>query len=173
MAPKPFPYPIGVGVDICHIPRLYATLDHPSEYVTRWARKIFTRQEWPCLLKRCSQASGRQNLQSSLWIPGFRPATAPETKEYPALLRDQASQDPSQTEDAHHKAIPQDQSDARRTMMEPDSVFDVHSGTTDPPLPLSVPPQALRLLAQHLAGRFVLWDLPTSCYNELTSKVGC
>ncbi|KAL8967383.1 MAG: hypothetical protein Q9197_005458 [Variospora fuerteventurae] len=154
MAPKPFPYPIGVGVDICHIPRLYATLGHPSEYVTRWARKIFTRQEWPCLFKRCSQASGRQNLRSSLWIPGFQPATAPETKGYPALLRDQAGQDPSQTDDAHHKAIPQDQSDARRAMMEPDSVFDVHSGTTDSPLPLSVPPQALRLLAQHIAGRW-------------------
>ncbi|KAL9015312.1 MAG: hypothetical protein Q9173_000110 [Seirophora scorigena] len=154
MAPKPFPYPIGVGVDICHSHRLYATLGHPSQYVTTWARKIFTRQEWPCLLKRCSQASGQPNFRASLWIPGIHSLAGSEFKGQAALPQGTAIQDALQTDRSHYEAIPRYESGAGRAVMEVDSVVDVHPGTTDPPLPLSVSPRALRSLAQHIAGRW-------------------
>ena len=50
-APKPFPFPIGIGTDICRVNRIAAILRH--EYIrNRWARKIFTRLEWPALCRR-------------------------------------------------------------------------------------------------------------------------
>lgn len=50
MAPKPFPYPLGVGVDICQIHRIAGFLKR-EEFRNRWARRIFTRLEWPELYK--------------------------------------------------------------------------------------------------------------------------
>ena len=59
-APKPFPFPIGIGTDVCRVNRIAAILRH--EYTrNRWARKIFTRLEWPALcrrLQRVEQAIG-------------------------------------------------------------------------------------------------------------------
>lgn len=50
-APKPFPFPIGIGIDLCRVNRIAAILRH--EYTrNRWARKIFTRLEWPALCRR-------------------------------------------------------------------------------------------------------------------------
>ena len=51
IAPKPFPFPIGIGTDVCRVNRIAAILRH--EYTrNRWARKIFTRLEWPALCRR-------------------------------------------------------------------------------------------------------------------------
>lgn len=49
MMPKPFPFPVGVGVDICHVKRLSSIMNKRDDYMTRWAKKVFTRQEWPSL----------------------------------------------------------------------------------------------------------------------------
>lgn len=55
MAPKPFPLPISIGIDICRVNRIAAILRH--EYTrNRWARKIFSRLEWPGLCKRLRRA---------------------------------------------------------------------------------------------------------------------
>ena len=49
--PKPFPFPIGIGTDVCRINRIAAVLRH--EYTrNRWARKVFTRLEWPALCRK-------------------------------------------------------------------------------------------------------------------------
>ena len=46
MVPKPFPYPIGVGTDICSINRI-AGLLRLRDTRERWIRRTFTRLEWP------------------------------------------------------------------------------------------------------------------------------
>ena len=51
MAPKPFPFPIGIGIDLCRVNRIAAILRH-EHTLNRWARKIFTRLEWPALCRR-------------------------------------------------------------------------------------------------------------------------
>ena len=51
MVPKPFPFQIGVGVDICRINRI-ASILRPVSTRNRWARRVFTRLEWPALCRR-------------------------------------------------------------------------------------------------------------------------
>ncbi|KAF6234562.1 hypothetical protein HO173_007188 [Letharia columbiana] len=51
MAPKPFPFPISIGIDVCRVNRIAAILRH-EQTRNRWARKIFTRLEWPALCRR-------------------------------------------------------------------------------------------------------------------------
>lgn len=74
MPPKPFPYPIGVGVDICHIPRLYNIVGKPDDYITRWAKKIFTRLEWPQLWQKFHETNIQRSsygaTSAQLWLPG-------------------------------------------------------------------------------------------------------
>lgn len=48
MVPNPFPYPLGVGIDVCKVSRL-ARLLHAQRLCNRWARRVFTRLEWPAL----------------------------------------------------------------------------------------------------------------------------
>lgn len=51
MGPKPFPFSIGIGTDICQVSRVR----HIAADVTlwnSWARKVFTRHEWPTLYQR-------------------------------------------------------------------------------------------------------------------------
>ena len=60
MAPKPFPFPVGIGIDLCRVNRIAAILRH-EHTLNRWARKVFTRLEWPALcrrLERVEKASG-------------------------------------------------------------------------------------------------------------------
>ena len=45
MPPKPFPFKIGIGTDICEIERMGAIIQ--TGYHTRWARKVLTYLEWP------------------------------------------------------------------------------------------------------------------------------
>lgn len=51
MAPKPFPFPIGIGIDVCRVNRIASILRHEHTR-NRWARKIFTRLEWPALCRK-------------------------------------------------------------------------------------------------------------------------
>lgn len=56
MAPKSFPFPIGVGVDVCKINRI-AALTRQDDLRSRWARRVFTRLEWAGLCRRCQRAN--------------------------------------------------------------------------------------------------------------------
>ena len=62
MAPKPFPFAIGIGIDLCRVSRIAAILRH-EHTLNRWARKIFTRLEWPALCRRL------QRVEQSLGEP--------------------------------------------------------------------------------------------------------
>ncbi|KAL9103156.1 MAG: hypothetical protein Q9163_001761 [Psora crenata] len=48
MVPKPFPYPLGVGTDICNTNRI-AGLLRLRDVRERWVRRTFTRLEWPAI----------------------------------------------------------------------------------------------------------------------------
>ena len=50
MPAKPFPFPIGVGVDIAETQRFIQILQKGDFHVLLLARKIFTQLEWPNLL---------------------------------------------------------------------------------------------------------------------------
>ena len=51
MIPKPFPFPIEIGVDICRTARI-ASLLRLDRIRNRWAQRVFTRLEWPALVRR-------------------------------------------------------------------------------------------------------------------------
>ena len=51
MAPKPFPFPLGIGIDVCKSVRIVHFLQS-SRLSNQWARKVFTRLEWPDLLRQ-------------------------------------------------------------------------------------------------------------------------
>lgn len=51
MIPKPFPFPIEVGVDICRTARI-ASLLRQERTRNRWAQRVFTRLEWSALVRR-------------------------------------------------------------------------------------------------------------------------
>ncbi|KAI4101449.1 MAG: hypothetical protein L6R37_004924 [Teloschistes peruensis] len=72
MAPKPFPYLIRQGVDICRVSRVSKILEKPSHELLRWALKIFTRQEWPQLWRQFNEATVKQEAlgsQAQLFLP--------------------------------------------------------------------------------------------------------
>ena len=56
MAPKPFPFPFSIGVDICNIKRVAAILRREN-VCNQWARKVFTRLEWRALCERFIEAN--------------------------------------------------------------------------------------------------------------------
>ena len=51
MGPKPFPFSIGVGTDICQVSRVRHIAANGT-LLNSWARKVFTRHEWPTLYKK-------------------------------------------------------------------------------------------------------------------------
>lgn len=51
MVPKPFPYPLGVGIDVCQVHRVASFL-RTEDSRNRWARRVFTRLEWPAVLNQ-------------------------------------------------------------------------------------------------------------------------
>ena len=55
MVPKPFPFPIEVGIDICRTARIAALL-RQEQTRNRWAQRIFTRLEWPAIVRRFQRA---------------------------------------------------------------------------------------------------------------------
>ncbi|KAL9129080.1 MAG: hypothetical protein Q9217_002387 [Psora testacea] len=48
MVPKPFPYPISIGTDICNVYRI-AGLLRLRDVRERWVKRTFTRLEWPAI----------------------------------------------------------------------------------------------------------------------------
>lgn len=56
-AAKPFPSPYCPGHDICQISRIAAILRDEAT-LSHWARRVFTRLEWPALVRRFEQAGG-------------------------------------------------------------------------------------------------------------------
>ena len=66
MIPKPFPFPIEVGVDICRTARI-ASLLRQEKTRNRWAQRVFTRLEWPALVRRfqrVGRADGETHSQA-------------------------------------------------------------------------------------------------------------
>lgn len=55
MAPKPFPLPLGIGVDIVRVARVIKLLKD-EDTINHWSRKIFSRLEWAHLVERFSVA---------------------------------------------------------------------------------------------------------------------
>ncbi|KAL8940562.1 MAG: hypothetical protein Q9216_002750 [Gyalolechia sp. 2 TL-2023] len=155
MAPKPFPYPIGVGVDVCHIPRLYKVIGKPSVYVTRWAKKIFTRLEWPHLWQKFyetnAQPSTSQTSEAQLWIPKVQCTTTRTQTTHPA---------PSVAEASHlwRNKVTQHEVEAHDETQSPGIPFIeklAGNGHIDTVVPsLDTPTHHVKLLAQYLAGRW-------------------
>ena len=152
MAPKPFPYPIGLGIDICHIPRLSGLLGRQDDYVTLWARKVFTRLEWPHLWLRFHEAhmqrSSSEISKAQLKLPHIKRIRTQEQRKNPAsslvnnsqLLPTESSADEAEQHNNIHDENPSTNGTAQ-------------SSTASATQPLS--PARFRLLAQHLAGRSV------------------
>ncbi|KAL8933884.1 MAG: hypothetical protein Q9211_005529 [Gyalolechia sp. 1 TL-2023] len=150
MAPKPFPYPIGVGVDICHIPRLYNLVGKPSHYVSRWAKKIFTSLEWPYLWRKFYEISNLRTPSEiskvQLWIP-------------------EVERTMTQTQRTHHASSAAEATHSLPNDTAHNLACDGHADAS-PLLPsLPVPTHHAKLLAQHLAGRYVPLFLDLAPYN--------
>jgi len=74
MGAKPFPSPYRTGHDICQASRI-ATLLQQETTRNRWARRVFTRLEWPALVRRfqhAARADGEDEQQYQ--APGERSA---------------------------------------------------------------------------------------------------
>ena len=63
MPPKPFPFPLSVGSDICSMERIGSIVHAPTSF-NRFARRVFTRLEWPSLLDMISK-TGAKHLISN------------------------------------------------------------------------------------------------------------
>ncbi|KAL9042475.1 MAG: hypothetical protein Q9214_003768, partial [Letrouitia sp. 1 TL-2023] len=68
MPPKPFPFLLGVGVDIARIARFTRLLERGDQEFLRWARRVFTRLELPALQEQCR-----------LWSPLDKSSRGPHT----------------------------------------------------------------------------------------------
>lgn len=172
MGPKPFPYSIGVGVDICSFTRFYHVLRHDSEKLTRWARRVFACQEWPSLHQKIYQASDQpmrsQNFRPSLWLPQVRSPKQPDNNVAKSYTETKSS--------FRRLRIRQDEAtfehDTRdlSTARDPILVTDAQSVFKDPlPSTLFVEPRKLQLLAQSLAGR---WVFTFSCFQTTKELKG-
>ena len=76
MPPNPFPFPFGVGIDTCRVERILNIMKEEARF-NHWARKIFTRLEWPWIYKRVhmasthelEQAPSEQTCETKLFLP--------------------------------------------------------------------------------------------------------
>ena len=75
VAPRPFPFPIGIGTDVCQISRIADILRHEHKR-NRWARKLFTRLEWPALCDTLRRAKGQAEVPSDQRLENEEPAIA-------------------------------------------------------------------------------------------------
>lgn len=89
MPPKPFPFLFGVGVDIAQVARFTRLLERGDQEFLRWARRIFTRLEWPALQEQCR-----------LWNPLEKSSKDPQT-----ILQSPGS---LSSEDVHRKGQQQE-----------------------------------------------------------------
>ena len=76
MPPKPFPFAIGVGTDICRVARL-VNVANDAVRLNLWAKRVFTRLEWPMVYERLAlglDMAGLDDKQKlslpSISIPG-------------------------------------------------------------------------------------------------------
>ena len=51
MSPKPFPYPLAIGIDVCKVGRMYQLM-RKGPRMTSFARRVFTRSEFMALRLR-------------------------------------------------------------------------------------------------------------------------
>jgi len=63
MSPKAFPFPIGVGCDICSISRIGNLIQEPTRF-TLFARRLFTQLEWPSLVQKIKK-TGVENIREN------------------------------------------------------------------------------------------------------------
>ena len=72
MPPKPFPLGLRVGTDICRVSRL-AGIASSVNRLNSWARKTFTRIEWPALYERLALGVNTAELDhnSKLYLPSI------------------------------------------------------------------------------------------------------
>ena len=66
MVPKPFPYPLNIGTDLCSVKRIAGLLDHRRRR-EQFIRRNFTRLEWPLIWKSFQRASDDPNSYDA-WI---------------------------------------------------------------------------------------------------------
>ena len=72
MPPKPFPFALGVGTDICRVARL-VHVANDTVRLNLWAKRVFTRLEWPMLHERLAlglDVAGLDDIQK-LNIPSI------------------------------------------------------------------------------------------------------
>ena len=76
MPPKPFPFALGVGTDICRVARL-VPVANDAVRLNLWAKRVFTRLEWPMVYERLAlglDVTGLDDKQKlnlpSISIPG-------------------------------------------------------------------------------------------------------
>ncbi|KAE8380880.1 hypothetical protein BDV26DRAFT_256431 [Aspergillus bertholletiae] len=67
----PFPYPLGLGTDICHIPRIKRILSNENpNYVERFTQRIFTEAELADFHQRHARVLQlKQNLENAISTP--------------------------------------------------------------------------------------------------------
>ncbi|KAI4169866.1 MAG: hypothetical protein LQ343_005415 [Gyalolechia ehrenbergii] len=158
MAPKPFPYPIGVGVDICHIPRLYNLVGKRTHYVTRWAKKVFTRLEWHRLWQEFYKTSIRRTpsefAKAQLWIPEVGRTTSRTQRTHPVWAATETSYSLHNETAQHGVQANHHETQSPRTSFIESLAGNAHADTR-PLLPsLYDPTPHVKLLAQYLAGRW-------------------
>ncbi|KAL8732051.1 MAG: hypothetical protein Q9166_003003 [cf. Caloplaca sp. 2 TL-2023] len=123
-------------------------LNKQDDYVTRWARKIFTRQEWPNLWQRFHRANA----------PGMSSETPDPQILLPNLSIMQREEQVAELRQGHTRTA-QNEDTMQSSLL-------VH----EPPLPsLSISEHRWRLLAQYLAGRWAVKEaaVKASPYRKL------
>ncbi|KAL8809861.1 MAG: hypothetical protein Q9200_003044 [Gallowayella weberi] len=128
MPPKPFPFPIGVGVDICHVSRLSRLLlNKQDDFVTRWARRVFTRHEWPHLWEKFHEAGALHMTskvpQPQLFLPNLcvlphqktdvrqdttRTDQTQDTERFPSLVDEWAAKEAAVKASRHRRLLLRD-----------------------------------------------------------------
>ena len=58
MLPKPFPYNLGVGVDLVEVLRVKSILEENSK-LNKWAQRVFNRLEWPFISRAFQNNASR------------------------------------------------------------------------------------------------------------------
>lgn len=56
MPPKPFPFPLGVGVDLCQTKRIFSLLK-VNQNIHAFSKKVFNRLEWPDVFEKFNHAA--------------------------------------------------------------------------------------------------------------------
>ncbi|KAI9720263.1 MAG: hypothetical protein M1812_003081 [Candelaria pacifica] len=72
MVPKAFPYPLGVGIDICHIPRVQSLITRDGgKWLSRFAKRIFNDHERNAFKRKVDASNNsRDNRLLAQWLAG-------------------------------------------------------------------------------------------------------